>query len=597
MQVVSKGARNRARLGLTGLWTGLLTSSLVLTGCASIWPLDSVRDEASATVERPDAPPEYDVLVAQQLEADGRMDEATAAYQRALAKDDTSPFLHRKLAEVLARSGHLDEARTHALRAFELDPNDVPTRMYLGQLHRLRRDPTAAAQVLLDDDGQPFDASAALLLYQIYLESSRLGDALETARWWVAQEPGSVRAGLALANAYQRLQRPLDAEQVLRDLLESDPGNLRLYGALARSLRERGDHEAEIQIYREVLEEHPDHHATLLALAQAQLSIDDLQGATQSFEEIERRYPGDLRSAARLGYLKYESHEFEAASVRFERVLDENPEEYEIAFFLGVVRRRSGDVEGAIESFDQVPEDHRYYAEARTQVASILERRGDFSAAVREVETAAALQPSRSLDLYAATLRAKAGDFEGAVSRLEGLMGDSPDDDELLYNLGVIHGEVKQTEEAIGYMERALELNPDNASALNYIGYTWAERGIHLDDAEEMINRAIELRPDDGYIVDSLGWVYYMRARPLVESGRVSEARGYIERALEELSRADELTGGDPVVSEHLGDTYLLLDEKQRALEKFEEALSLEPRRGEQPNLHEKLETLRRELH
>ncbi len=87
-----------------------------------------------------------------------------------------------------------------------------------------------------------------------------------------------------------------------------------------------------------------------------------------------------------------------------------------------------------------------------------------------------------------------------------------------------------------------------------------------------------------------------MRARALVESGRKREARPLIERAREELERADELTGGDPVVSEHLGDTWLLLDDKRRALDHFEEAVRLDPREGEQPNLYEKLENLRKEL-
>jgi tetratricopeptide (TPR) repeat protein len=213
------------------------------------------------------------------------------------------------------------------------------------------------------------------------------------------------------------------------------------------------------------------------------------------------------------------------------------------------------------------------------------------------VERAAKLDPSRDLDLYAATLRAKAGDVDGAVARIQTLLVESPDDDELLFNLGVVYGEAKRTDESIAIMQRALKRNPDNANALNYIGYTWAERGEHLDEAEKMISRAIELRPDDGFIVDSLGWVYYMRAQPLVHSGRSREARRYLERALRELERADRLTGGDPVISEHLGDTYLLLDQKKRALQRFEEALSLEPREGEQPQLLQKFENLRQELH
>jgi tetratricopeptide (TPR) repeat protein len=226
----------------------------------------------------------------------------------------------------------------------------------------------------------------------------------------------------------------------------------------------------------------------------------------------------------------------------------------------------------------------------------VLERRGDYEEALAEIERANVVRPSRELDLYAATLRAKTGDLEGAVASVEEMISEEPENDELLFNLGVVYGEARRTDEALVYMRQALEKNPDNASALNYIGYTWAEKGVNLDQAEAMISRAIELRPEDGYIVDSLGWVYYMRALPLVDSGRSREARPLLGRALSELERAHELTGGDPVISEHLGDTYLLLDEKQRALEKFEEAIRLEPREGEQPDLLEKFENLRREL-
>jgi tetratricopeptide (TPR) repeat protein len=111
-----------------------------------------------------------------------------------------------------------------------------------------------------------------------------------------------------------------------------------------------------------------------------------------------------------------------------------------------------------------------------------------------------------------------------------------------------------------------------------------------------MIVRALEQRPNDGYITDSLGWVYYMRARPLVQGGRAAAGREFLDRAIRELERAAELTGGDPVIAEHLGDAYLLRNDKRRALELYEEALSLEPREREQPQLRQKLERLRREL-
>jgi tetratricopeptide (TPR) repeat protein len=249
-----------------------------------------------------------------------------------------------------------------------------------------------------------------------------------------------------------------------------------------------------------------------------------------------------------------------------------------------------------MEAFERVPPGHERFVDARTQMAGILERKGDYAGALAQVDVARQHQAARPLDLYTASLRAKSGDFDGAVAFLQQLLEESPSDPEVLYNLGVIYGEARRSDEAIGYMQRVLELAPEHAGALNYIGYTWAEQGLRLDEAEALIVRALQARPEDGYITDSLGWVYYMRARPLIQQGDVKAGRALLQRSIQELERADELTGGDPVISEHLGDAYLLLDQKKRALELYEEALGMEPRENEQPELLGKAERLRREL-
>ena len=217
------------------------------------------------------------------------------------------------------------------------------------------------------------------------------------------------------------------------------------------------------------------------------------------------------------------------------------------------------------------------------------------STELAELERVRALRPSRSLDFHVASLRAQTGDFEGGKALLESLQVGEADDD-VLYQLGVLHGLHQRVDEALEYMRRTLEHNPENAHALNYIGYTLAERGERLDEAEAMIRRALEQRPNDGFITDSLGWVYYMRGRPLLEGGDHAQGLEYLEKARDQLSLAAELTGGDPVVSEHLGDVHHLLDDKQRALDFYREAVEFDFRVDEQPELLEKLEQLQNEL-
>jgi tetratricopeptide (TPR) repeat protein len=112
-------------------------------------------------------------------------------------------------------------------------------------------------------------------------------------------------------------------------------------------------------------------------------------------------------------------------------------------------------------------------------------------------------------------------------------------------------------------MREVLAINSNNADALNFIGYLYAERGIHLREARILIKKALAVKPDDGYILDSLGWVYYK-----MESYK--KARTYLEQA-------HRLVPDDPTIAEHLGDAYNRLNKTEKALELYRRALELAP--------------------
>ncbi len=112
----------------------------------------------------------------------------------------------------------------------------------------------------------------------------------------------------------------------------------------------------------------------------------------------------------------------------------------------------------------------------------------------------------------------------------------------LLYARAMSYEKTKQWPQAEADLQTALKLRPDEASLLNFLGYSWIDRGEHLDKARAMVERAVELRPRDGYIVDSLGWALYKL--------------GDFEGAVAKLERAVELKPGDPTINDHLGDAY-----------------------------------------
>src|SRR5262249_39222358 len=112
----------------------------------------------------------------------------------------------------------------------------------------------------------------------------------------------------------------------------------------------------------------------------------------------------------------------------------------------------------------------------------------------------------------------------------------------LFYFRGICNERSKQWDKAEADLKKALELYPDQPHVLNYLGYSWIDQHVNLDEGMRMIKRAVEQRPDDGYIVDSLGWAYFRL--------------GNYEEAVKHLDRAVELKPTDPTINDHLGDAY-----------------------------------------
>ena len=154
----------------------------------------------------------------------------------------------------------------------------------------------------------------------------------------------------------------------------------------------------------------------------------------------------------------------------------------------------------------------------------------------------------------------------------------NPDKDQwnLFFQRGICYERLKQWDKAEPDFLKAMELDPEQASLLNYLGYSWVDIGKNLGQAMDLIRKAVKLKPDDGFYVDSLGWAHYRL--------------GEYEEAVRQLERAVELEPADPTINDHLGDAYWQAGRRNEAKFQWSAALTLKPEPEEQAKIAKKLE-------
>ncbi len=139
----------------------------------------------------------------------------------------------------------------------------------------------------------------------------------------------------------------------------------------------------------------------------------------------------------------------------------------------------------------------------------------------------------------------------------------NPSNPDLHFNLGTAYDKLNRFDDVVQAMTTALELDPEHADALNYLGYSYADRGINIEQALALTQRAVALKPNNGYYIDSLGWAFFKMGR--------------LEDALKEIKRAATLVHDDPVIYEHLGEIYYKQDAIDQAIRAWQRSLQLDP--------------------
>lgn len=262
------------------------------------------------------------------------------------------------------------------------------------------------------------------------------------------------------------------------------------------------------------------------------------------------------------------------------RALD--PESADTLVLLGGLAESQQKPDLAIEFYRQVPETSPMRRLSELQLGLQLADLGKVDEAKKHLKELIEADPKdmRSYLAYGSVLSdAKEYKEMGEVyDRAVEQMGNVPNKSQwtIYFQRGIAYERQKKWEQAEPNFRKALELNPDQPQVLNYLGYSWVDMNINLDEGLEMIRKAVSIKPDDGYIVDSLGWAYYRL--------------GQYDDAVTELERAAELRAGDPTINDHLGDAYWRVGRKLEATFQWNRALGLKPEEAEIPKIKAKIE-------
>jgi tetratricopeptide (TPR) repeat protein len=511
------------------------------------------------------------------LEERGARAEALAELYRALAADPNSDALALRAADVAAHLGQPERSLEMAGRVLGRDSTVARAHWLRGAaLFNLGQSEAALPALERAVALAPDDAEFARTLAHV---GERLDRVDVTARAWgrvVRLDADDAEAWFQVGTAEARSGRFERADSALaraEDLNPDRPGLHFLRGLVQESL---GRPAVAIERYRRHLGAHPQDVATRRRLVELLAADRRWDEAWASARRVAQAAPLDAEAAemeADLALRAGRGGEARAALERLQSADPADPARAERAVRVLLRNRRADEGAALAERWAR-----RHPGDMRGTLLAARARAGakDWAAAERHARAAVAAAPD-SIEPRAtlARIQGGAGRWAEAETTWAAVLRDHPGHAPGFLALGYARQQRDDIPGAEAAVRDLLARRPDDATALNFLGYMLADRGLRLEEALALIRRAVELDPDNGAFIDSLGWVFF-------RLGRLEEARTQLERAL-------RLTGGDPEVHEHLGDVYKALALMDLAREQYRQALASDP---DNPRLRGKLSEL-----
>ena len=506
----------------------------------------------------------YYYLLGQILLRERQWEEAEKALVRVAEADEGSTESRTLIAHLATQRGDLKQAIRYSREVVEREPENTKARHLLAGLLAATNEHAEAAghyEALIQTDAG--NAPARLMLAQIYGRLKQPKKARRILMPLFDKKRDAWRAYLALGRAYVHVPDLEKAVAPFRKALKLAPDQLEPVLALGTTLQELKRVKEAEKVYRDYLNSHPDEETVHNRLGRLFLDQNNRKAALDQFQIITRLVPDSVQARLTTALILMSQAEYEEALKELRLAEGTDPDNGSIHYYLGQALEALDRDKEAEVAYRKVSSEESFHAQAQVRLAYIEAVQGRRSDGIRRVRGLLEKDPDNLGFLVALNvLLLPDEDYEGVVETATKGLAIDPGHSRLRFNRAMALDKLKRWPEAEKDLQLYLRENPEDAHALNYLGYSWADRNEKLDDALKLLEKATRLSPGDGFITDSLGWVYYRLNR--------------LDEALKRMREAVRLEPNDATIQEHLGDVLKAKGMIKEALAVWEGALKLD---------------------
>lgn len=393
------------------------------------------------------------------------------------------------------------------------------------------------------------------------------------------KHPESLPVRYSLAIILANLKRSDEALAKLDSVIATDPNFEVAYVLKANLLYEQKKTEAALAFTEKGYSKFPKNNALGRLYASLLIDAKRLDDAEEVFSELSQSHPNVPAFKLSLALVKLENQKIEESSKLLTELIQAKTLANEAHYYLGRIHDSEKDIDTAVDHYLSI-QAGQHKAPSRERALYLLMQDGRFDEALKILEQQRKSSPSEAQKLWALQYKLL-NNFEQDELTLDTLnqaIDAYPTSQELLYTRAMWLDSKNRIEDMEADLRTILALDPNNAIALNALGYTLADKTTRYQEAFELISKALEIKPDNAAILDSMGWVLFKLDEP-------EKSLIFLLKAFQKFS--------DGEIGAHLGEVLLSLNQKTEAYEVWQKSLEINP---EHPLLIKTLERLAPEL-